>query len=198
MAIFPESLIPAHPFDIEPEWNTLVKDTDGGAEQRRQKSLYPRFNARFRLNALESADAQTMWDFYMARKGRFESFYFFDPVPNISGIGTTSYDDLYIGTGDGSTDIWDLPGKSTSSQVIYIDGATQTLSTDYAILTGGGDGSADRVDFVTAPALGEAISCDFTGKLRINCRFAQDRLSRSLFMTVLFTFGIELKGLAGN
>lgn len=198
MAIFPEAIIPAHPFDLEPTWDTLITPFDSGAEQRRQKSLYPRFNARFRLNALESANAQTIWSFFMARKGSFESFYFFDPVPDIPGIGTTSYDDLYIGTGDGSTDVWDLPGKSTSSQVIYIDGAAQTLTTDYVILTGGGDGSADRVDFVTAPSTGEAITCDFTGKLRIKCRFVQDRLSRSLFMTVLFNFGIELKGLAGN
>ena len=66
------------------------------------------------------------------------------------------------------------------------------------ILTGGGDGSADRVDFVTAPATGESISCDFTGKLRINCRFAQDRLSRELFINILFAYGIELRGLAGN
>lgn len=198
MAIFPEAIIPAHPFELEPVWDTLISTFDGGAEQRRQKSLYPRFNARFRLQAKESADAQTMWDFFMARKGSFESFYFFDPIPDVPGIGTTSYDDLFIGTGDGSTDVWDIPGKSTSSQVIYIDGGTQTLTTDYAILIGGGDGSADRVDFVTAPSTGEAITCDFTGKLRINCRFAQDRLSKELFMTILFNFGIELKGLAGN
>jgi len=198
MAIFPEDIIPAHPFSIEPAWDTLVSTFDGGAEQRRQKSLYPRFNTRFRLHALESADAQTIWDFFMARRGSFESFYFFDPIPDIPGIGTTSYEDLYIGTGDGATEVLDIPGKSTSSQVIYVDGATQTLTTDYVILTGGGDGSADRVDFVTAPSTGDAITCDFTGKLRIKCRFAQDRLSRELFMTILFNYGIELKGLAGN
>jgi hypothetical protein len=196
MAIFPESIDLAFPIIIEPEWDTLVSQFDSGAEQRRQKSLYPKFNAKLRLNGYAAAAAQTIWDFYMARKGRFESFYFFDPAPDASIV--TSYDDLFIGTGDGSTDIWDIPGKSTSSQVIYIDGVTQTLTTDYAILTGGGDGSADRVDFVTAPSTGEAITCDFTGKLRINCRFAQDKLSKELFIRTLFRFGIELKGLAGN
>jgi uncharacterized protein (TIGR02217 family) len=196
MATFPETVALAYPIIIEPVWDTLIHITDSGAEQRRQKSLYPRFNVSFQLKGKSAADAQTIWDFFMARKGSFESFYFFDPAPDMSIL--TSYDDLYIGTGDGVTEVFDIPGKSTSSQVIYVDGATQTLTTDYVILTGGGDGSADRVDFVTAPALGTAISCDFSGKLRINCRFAYDKLSKELFTTILFNFGIELKGLAGN
>ena len=197
MATFPETINPVFPVLIEPVWDTLIHTMDSGAEQRRQKSLYPRFNVTLSFYGLIASEAQTLWDFYMARKGAFESFYFFDPAPDISG-NTTSYDDLFIGTGDGSTDVWDIPGKSTSSQVIYLDGVTQTVTTDYAILTGGGDGSADRVDFVTAPSLGVAITCDFTGKLRINCRFAEDRMSKEWFFTELFSFGIQLKGLAGN
>lgn len=196
MAIFPETIYPKLPLIIEPEWNTLVHTTDAGAEQRRQKALYPKFNVRFQLFGKEITDAQTVYDFFMARKGSFESFYFFDPSPD-AGI-VTSYDNLYIGAGDASTEVFNLPGKSTSNQVIYIDGAEQTLTTDYVILTGGGDGSADRVDFVTPPADSETIACDFTGKLRINCRFAQDKMPKILFMTVLFNYGIELKGLAGN
>jgi uncharacterized protein (TIGR02217 family) len=196
MAVFPEGVALAWPIVIEPTWDTLIHTTDSGAEQRRQKSLYPRFNVKFQLRGKSATDAQTIWDFFMARKGAFESFYFFDPAPNMSIL--TSYDDLFIGTGDGDTEVFDIPGKSTSSQVIYIDGTTQTLTTDYVILTGGGDGNADRVDFVTAPALGTAISCDFSGRLRINCRFAYDSLPKELFATILFNFGIELKGLAGN
>jgi len=196
MAVFPEDIDLSFPIIIEPQWDTLISAFDSGAEQRRQKSLYPRFNVSLRLNGYVAADAQTIWDFFMARKGAFESFYFFDPAPDGSII--TSYDDLYIGTGDGSTEVWDIPGKSTSSQVIYVDGSTQTLTTDYVILTGGGDGSADRVDFVTAPSTGEAITCDFTGRLRINCRFEYDVLPKELFIRMLFRFGIKLKGLAGN
>ena len=79
-----------------------------------------------------------------------------------------------------------------------MDGSTQTLTSDYVILTGGGDGSADRVDFVTPPELGESISCDFTGKLRVHCRFAEDKLSRQQFTHRLFSYGVRLKGVAGN
>jgi hypothetical protein len=196
MAIFPEDISPIYPYTIEPEWDTLVKRADSGAEQRRQKALYPRFNVRFQLSHLATADAQTIWDFFMARKGRFESFYYFDPLPDL-GIVTT-YDNLFIGTGDAATEVFNLPGKSTSGHVIYVDGVTQALTTDYVILTGGGDGSADRVDFVTPPADTESLSCDFTGKLRVNCRFAYDKMPRTLFMTILFSYGIEMTGLAGN
>ena len=196
MATFPEDVSLAYPIIIEPVWDTLIHMTDSGAEQRRQKSLYPRFDVKLRLSGVDTSDAQTIWDFYMARKGAFESFYFFDPTPDM-GVAT-EYDDLYIGAGDGSTEIFDIPGKSTSSQVIYVDGVTQTLTTDYVILTGGGSGSADRVDFVTAPSLAQSISCDFTGKLRIKCRFAEDRLSKELFVRLLYNFGIELKGLSGD
>ena len=82
--------------------------------------------------------------------------------------------------------------------MIYVDGVQQTLTTDYVILTGGGDGSADRVDFVTAPSLGESISCDFTGKLRVNCRFAHDTMPKEIFQAMLVKYGLDLKGLAGN
>lgn len=194
MAVFPESITPVYPVIIEPQWSTLISETDGGGEQRRQKSLYPRFNVRLQFTHLSAAEAQTIWDFYMARKGAFESFYFFDVLPGL-GIAT-SYDGLYVATGDGTTDIFDLPGKSTSSQTVYVDGSSTAYS--YSILTGGGDGDADRVDFTVAPALGTSISCDFAGRLRINCRFAHDALPKELFMTVLTKFGIELKGLPGN
>ena len=108
MAVFPEAVYPKYPITIEPVWDTLINTADSGAEQRRQKSLYPRFNVRFQIYGVRITDAQTIWDFYMARKGAFESFYFFDPSPDIGIV--TSYDNLYVGTGDGSTEVFDLPG----------------------------------------------------------------------------------------
>lgn len=192
--VFSESILPIYPVSITPVWQTVVARFDGGGEQRRQKQLYATYDVQLNFKALSAADAQTLWAFYMARKGAAVAFYFYDPAPGI-GI-TTSHAGLYAGTGDGSTEVFDLPGKSTSSQVIYAAGVEQTLTTDYVILTGGGDGSADRVDFVSPPATGVVITCDFTGTLRIRCRFAQDRLSRELFMTVLTNYGIELKGLS--
>lgn len=192
--VFPEDILPVYPVVITPVWGTLVSDFDSGNEQRRQKLLYAKYDVQLQMRAVSAADLQTLWDFYQARKGAAGAFYFYDPRP-ANGI-TVSHTGLYVGTGDGSTEIFDIPGKSTSSQTIYVDGTEQTVTTDYAILTGGGDGSADRVDFVVAPGNGQIITCDFTGTLRIRCRFAQDSLSFEWFMVLLTNIGLQLKGLA--
>ena len=131
MAVFPENITPIYPVVIEPVWHTLITPFDSSGEQRRQKSLYPKFNVRFRLSHQQASDAQTIWDFYMARKGAFESFYYFDPMPDIGIV--TSYDNLYIGTGDGTTDIFNLPGKSTSAQTVYVDGGQHMKGLMYEI-----------------------------------------------------------------
>ena len=189
--VFPESILPIYPVTITPIWQTITSRFDGGGEQRRQKQLYATYDVSLKFTALSGPDAQTLWAFYMARKGAAQAFWFYDPAPSI-GI-TTTHAGLYVGAGDGSTDIFDLPGKSTSARTIYLGGVEET---GLSYLTGGGDGNADRVDFTSAPAAGQIITVDFTGVLRIRARFAIDRLSRELFMTVLFNFGIQLKGLS--
>ena len=194
MSTFPESPAPIYPLIVEPEWRTLTSDFDGGGEQRRQKQLFPKYNVTVSYGALSESDMQTLWDFYMARKGAYEAFYIYD-LALLAGIAP-NHDGQYAGTGNGSTEVFDIPGRSTSSHTVYVDGVEQTITTDYVILTGGGESSADRIDFVSPPSAGEVITVDFTGYLRIRARFAEDKLPRSLFMTVLFNYGIKLKGLS--
>lgn len=47
------------------------------------------------------------------------------------------------------------------------------------------------------PVAGAVISCDLFGRQRIRCRFAEDNLSRELFMARIYRTGIKLKGLKG-
>lgn len=192
MAVYPETPLPVYPVTIEPEWSTIADDADSGAEQRRQKWLFAKWNASFGYGALSAADAATLYAFYMARKGIYEPFWYFDPRPSM-GM-TVAHAGIYVGTGTGAATTFDLPGKSTSSRTLYVNGAVQASGFSY--LTGGGDGSADRVQFTAAPALGSLITVDFTGILRMRVRFAVDRLSQELFMTVLQRFGVQLKGLS--
>lgn len=193
MPTYPEDPAPNYPLFVTPVWRTLISQVETGAEQRKQKSLFPIYDVVVNYNLLREADAQTLWEFYMDRKGAYEPFYIYDLslLENIAFNHTSQY----CGTGDGTTDVFDIPGRSTSSQTIYVAGVTQSTPGDYSILTGGGNSNSDRVDFVSAPAAGEVITCDFTGFLRIRSRFLYDRLSRSYFMYNLFKYGIELKGL---
>jgi hypothetical protein len=221
MAVFPENIRFIYPVVLEPEWLTLVTDLDNGGEQRREKWLFCKFNVRGKLTRLAMEyGAQAIFDFYQARHGAAQSFYFFEPGLTYGIV--TSYQDLYVGIGDGATAIFDLPGKYTSAQKIYINGVEQ--SAGYIILAGTGDGGADQVSFegedvrvardgktridrdgnvrVTrsgigagALAVGALVSCDFTGSLRVRCRFREDRLPRELFIRKLYQYGVDLKGL---
>lgn len=193
MATYPEDPKPQYPLIVEPEWRTFISTIETGAEQRRQKSVFPIYNVQVNYNVLSEADAQTIWEFYMARKGAYEAFYIYD----LTLLADVAFNHVtqYCGTGDGSTDIFDIPGRSTSAHAVYSDGVLQADPGDYSILTGGGVSSSDRVDFVSAPDEGKIITCDFTGFLRIRARFLNDKLSRDSFTTNLFRYGVELKGL---
>jgi len=193
MATYPEDPTPIYPLTLRPTWKTLISKVGTGGEQRRQKSLFPVYDVIVKYTRLSAADAKTIWEFYMDRKGAFEAFYIYD----LSLLASVSFNhvDQYCGTGDGSTDIFDIPGRSTSSQTVYVNGVQQSTPTDYSILTGGGESSSDRIDFVAAPAEGEVITCDFTGFLRIRARFMYDQLSREMFYEAAFNYGVELKGL---
>lgn len=195
MATWPESApAPRYPFLIETEFNTLVSNFDGGAEQRRQKLLYPRYNISIAYRAISKTESQTLYTFYLARKGSYESFYIYD-LALILGHSFV-HSDQYCDTGDGSTTIFDIPGRSTSSQTIYLDGNDETSNT--TILTGGGSSASDRVRFdVSPPPAGKIITADFTGFLRMKVRFAEDKLTREDFVYKLYNFGIKLKGVSG-
>jgi len=186
MATFPTSPRPLHPYVVTPVWKTLISDYEGGAEQRRQKWLYAKYDITLKYQKLSNANAQILWAFYMARKGACESFYFYD-------LYVADHIGLYIATADGILDVFDIPGASTSARTLYENGSE--VSSGFSYLTGGGDGDADRVEYTAAPASGTIITIDFTGYLRIKCRFKEDRLSRENFMTTLFRYGLELKGL---
>jgi hypothetical protein len=100
-----------------------------------------------------------------------------------------------VNVGDAVTDIFDLPGKGTASRLLYHDGVLQSAGFSY--LTGGGVGSADRVDYVAAPADGVIITISFYGYLRIKCRFQDDNMSLEHFTSALVRTGLNLKGLVG-
>lgn len=186
MSLFP-SLNYRYPFKVTQVFSTLTHDFDGGGEQRRAKWGFPKFDVAINLKGLLLADSQTMFQFYMERKGRLESFYIYDEK-------IYTFKGLYIGTGDDSTVTFDIPGNSTNTHTIYSNGV-EVSSDDYTIVTGGGTEESDRVTFDTAPTLGNTLSCDFTGYLRMHVRFKDDDLTREDFIPTATSYTIDLKGL---
>lgn len=178
----------ANPLHEEIEFRTLKGVFEGvGQESRKQKWLYPKRHYTLQYNYITVAEARTLWEFYKARKGSYELFSLFLPWSN-------TYTEEYVGTGDGTTTAFNVPGKTISSYTFYQDTTTLTETTDYTIdATGGTDGEAELNLVVAAPA-GERITCDFSGYLKVRVRFMDDIFSFDTFYNTLVTFGIKLKG----
>ncbi len=188
MAEFPTTPVPFAPLEISANWKTIISGFDSGVEQRRQKQTYPKYDVALTYAALLDADFMTLWNFYQSMKGALKAFYFYT-------LESSDWDGLFVGTGDDATVIFDIPGKDTTATLIYINGIAVD-SADYTLLTGGGLESADRVQFDTAPAANDIITCDFTGYMRIRCRFENDKMTRTEFAKAVYSTGLRLKGLA--
>lgn len=185
MAQYPVTPFPQLPYILEPQWNTIISRADAGNEQRKQKATYARYNVTLTYNALTQTNIDLLYAFYMARKGSYEAFHFYT-------LDSYTWTDLWVGLGDGIETTFDIPGQSTSSQIMYLNG----LSTiEFSAVSGGGDSDSDRVIFNVAPAAGTIITCTFTGYMRIRCRFDSDNMSREAFMGALYKTGLKLKGL---
>lgn len=186
MAKFPTSPVPQYPLEITQRHRNIITTFDGGQEQRRRKSIFPVYDVILTYNAIDPDDADTLWAFYREMDGAYEEFYFFT-------LSNESHEGLYVGVGDGSTTIFDIPGVISGTATVYVDG----FAGSYSLLTGGGSEGSDRVEFNAAPAENEILSCDIVGTHRIKCRFAEDELTKELFTYRLYRTGIKLKGLKG-
>jgi hypothetical protein len=199
MAKYPEfdSVGMINPVTVEIEHKTLLSRFEGlGKEKRRKKWLYPRRNLTFRYRLLQKADGETLWEFYIARGGTYEAFSCFVPEPKQT---YRTYTGEYVGTGDGSTTIFNLPAKTSSSYTVYVDGNSQTGGgVDYTFSAGGGPDGEDKITFTAAPNDGVRITYDFTGVLKVRSRFAEDMQGFDFFFDRLVTTGIKLKGLLND
>lgn len=168
-------------------FRVLESEFDNDVESRKLKSLYPRRDLTISYDQLTLAQARTLWQFYQARHGRFEAFSFFYP-------DSDTYAGEYVGTGDGSTLVFNLPSMLASSYTVYIDSIAQTAGSNYTFTSQGGADGADKVEFTTAPSIGQRITFSFTGYLKVRSRFAESYLDFEIFYNRLVTMGVGLKG----
>lgn len=172
------------------------KYDDMGEEQRKQKWLYPRRDTILTYKGLDKDDVEILWEFYIARMGAYAAFNFFLPEPEGN---YPSYEGEYVGVGDGSTEIFNLPCKTSSGRTVYLDGSSETEGVGYNFTAEGGADGADKIDFsdssMSPPNAGVKITIDFTGILKIRSRFAEDKMDFETLYDRLANTGLELKGL---
>lgn len=194
MAEFPSySSIPYNnPIASKVQFKTIKSNFDNlGEEKRRRKWLYTKRYITLPYEYITKANAATIWQFYLDRSGSYEAFNLF-----LEHDVITDHVDEYVGTGDGTTTVWNLPSKDGSTRTVYLNGSSQSASgVDYTYSAQGGADSADKITFVAAPSSGDRITYDFSGVLKIHCRFAEDYLSFENFHNTLINIGIQLQGL---
>ena len=197
MATYPESNpTPYYPLNIIQRWSTSRVDLGGDRTvvQKRSNIVYPAYDVIVNYPAISTSDAQTLWNFYKARRGGYEPFYIYNLAMveiSLAHVGE------FCGIGDSSEDTFDIPGRETSDQTIYVAGVEQTITTDYTISSGSGTSGADQIVFEAGsiPAAGSVVTVDFTGYLRIRVCFESDELNQELFEEDLMRYqGIKLIG----
>jgi len=187
MTIYPTNIAPSYPYGLPiPRFKTIVIGDSDEPKQRRRKRLYPLFDITLTYKVLNETKLTTLYDFFIARGGKYESFTFVDFMSR-----QWNSDSLNIGAGTGSQATWSLQAKETSSQIITLNGVLQTLTTDYTISTGG-DGQ-DRITFVVIPPAGYNIEVSYIGKRYFyNCVFQDDMISFEVFTQRLLSTGITI------
>jgi hypothetical protein len=201
MAVYPNpSTAPyTNPVAWDMEWKTLKSNFDDlGEEKRKQKWLYPRRNITLKYKAITKDQMEDLYEFYQARRGSYESFVWFEST----GIGAyKTYSSEYVATGDDTTLVFNTPAiNSSAAHDLNLDGAAIN-STNYTSSAKGGANGEDKVTFVdTTAGLGpptstQRITYDFTGRLKITCRFAEDNLSWENFHDRIINTGVQLRGL---
>jgi hypothetical protein len=161
---------------------------DLGHPSRKKKWLFPRRNPPIKYRDLTKANGRTLFQFYVDRGGSYEAFNLFCP-------NSDTYSGEYVGTGNGSTLIFNLPSKLATSYTLYVDNVAKTGGgVDYTFSSEGGADGADKVTFAAAPADGARITFNFTGYLKIHGCFAEDNLDFETFYNRLVNMGMKING----
>jgi len=151
MTAFPDLLTgarPVNPFSESIEFRTLGSEYEGGESVTKQKWLFPKRSFPLKYKNITTANARTLWQFFMGRKGKHLPFNVFLPW-------ASPYTGEYVGTGTGTTAIYNLPSMLASGYTVYVGGAEQTGGgVDYTFTAAGGEDGADKITFTTPPAAG--------------------------------------------
>lgn len=197
MAKFPEytSVAPVNPIRPRIRFKTLrSKFGTEGTPNRKQQWLYPKRDIVLQYNYITKTDAETLWEFYLARKGSYEAFNYFMPEPKST---YPDYTGEYVGIGDGSATVFNMPSKVATSVTIYIDGIEYSQAgnpADVTFTSEGGIDGADKIEFNSAPSSGAKITADFSGTLKLRVTFKEDYFDYEVFYDRLVNIGLELKG----
>lgn len=86
MALTTFPLIPDRIKKITPEFKTTIVKFENGVEQRLANWNNDKKTLQIAFQYLSKDNLDTLWDFFKARKGAFEKFYFVNHLENTTDI----------------------------------------------------------------------------------------------------------------
>ena len=169
---YPTTPVPSYSYIMAEKYQTLASPYQGQNEQRLRLARFPKRSVTLKY---DKADIDSAWatlhNFFKARFGGWESFWFLD-------IRLRPWTDEYVGRGTGAALTLDLHSKTTdlSTLIIYEDAVAQVKDVDYTFISGGGEAGVDRITWIAGhyPALGALITADHKGLLRIKACLPDD------------------------
>jgi len=190
MTVFPglDTVKAKNPFSESIQFRTITTDFENETSSTKQKWLFPKRSIKLEYYGKSISDMKTLWTFYLGRKGKHLSFVFFYTKSD-------TYTGEYVGTGDGSTVIFYLPSLDAAAYKVYISGVEMTSGSDYTFTAEDGPDGEDKVEFAVAPDAGAHVTFDFTGYLKVRCKFADDIMDFETFYWRFANAGLKLQGL---
>jgi uncharacterized protein (TIGR02217 family) len=179
------SLIPEFGLREKIKFTTLIFEGDiPGKERRHNKSESGIRSLLLQLKTQTEAVMDTIWDFYVARKGAYDTFWIKFPTSKNSKRLAES-----VGTGDGAETVFTLDcfPIDTSTLKVYLDGVLQTSG--YTV-TNNLTTEAAEVTFTNPVGDNVVVTADY--EYYIQVRFAIDELDRELFAYLLYNTSLEL------
>jgi uncharacterized protein (TIGR02217 family) len=179
-----------------PRFNNHIAKSPNGYEVRTNLQDQPLWDFEISYEFLANRkmgarDLETIQQFFLERKGSFESFLFAAPETPME-VNTV------LGTGDGVVTDFDLlkttgtytelagGTSSATDMMVYLDGVPQVVA-DYTLI------DSRTIRFDTAPAASVVVSADYLPLFRV--RFSQDMAHFDQFMTELWQLQqLELTG----
>lgn len=170
------------------EFSTLVFQADSGREKRRAKWSRPIRTLSCSLNNQSESGIAMIWDFFKARKGKYDPFWVKFPTSyKVTGEA--------VGVGNGVQTVFPLDyfPIDTASFKGYANGILQTGGFTVANdLTS----ESAKITCSSPPAAGVVITADY--EYYVQARFDDDKLSKELVQFKLYNTGLKMKEVLWN
>lgn len=188
-AVFPQNI--SYGSSGGPETSTAILQLDSGEEQRIGRRARPLRQYDVRYGIKSEADLITLQQFYITRRGPLFGFRYFDWLDfstDSTHVGTPTAVDVNIGTGDGTTQTFQLRKKYVDSGSTEYRPLTKPISPTVVVAVNGTpvttgwsvDYTSGLITFDVAPAIGDIISAGCTFHTPVRFSKEMDLLSISI------------------